>query len=364
MNPIKTLIFIRWLLIVYCYSLPGILQAQVTVSVQMPPGGMVQKEQLWNLIIVNNKDLVDAFIRLSLQDVQTGQVILSANSGSILLDKGVKVVTSAAVQPVLYNYNTAGLTSSFLPMGSYIACYQLYYLLGDAEQPLSNECMRFDISPLSPPLLTTPADKSVVQTTYPLFTWMPPTPVNMFSDLSYDILIAEKLAGQSPAEAIEHNTPLYSKSHLTQPLENYSSAFAKLDTGKTYAWQVVAKNNYSYAAKTEAWTFTIESMKSNLPVTNSSYILLNSVVDNEGIYHLKEKDLNIKYYCIDKANTAVIRLLSADGKTMQEISQPVLYGDNFFNIKLKQGFNKGQLYTIELITIDGSKHSALFSINK
>ena len=30
--------------------------AQVTVNVQLPAGGMVQKDQLWNLVVVNNNN--------------------------------------------------------------------------------------------------------------------------------------------------------------------------------------------------------------------------------------------------------------------------------------------------------------------
>ena len=107
----------------------GNLVAQINVNIQLPPGGMIRKENLWNITIVNNKDdIINLNIKLTLQDAQSGQIVMTASSGNINLGKGVKVLTNADVQPVLYNYNSIDLSRRFLPMGSYIACYQVYNL--------------------------------------------------------------------------------------------------------------------------------------------------------------------------------------------------------------------------------------------
>jgi len=237
--------------------LPLLLKAQLVLNAQLPAAGFVQKDQLWNLIIVNNKaDILDVTIQMDLQDAATGQVVLSASTGNLLIGKGVKNIAAKDLQPILYNYNEPDLSRNYLPMGAYIACYQVISNV-IKEGPLAQECIRFNIDPLSPPLLSSPADKAEIQSPYPQFTWMPPTPYDMFTNLSYDLLVTEVTEGQSATEAIQYNTPIYSKSDITQPYESYASSFTKLDTGKIYAWQVVAKNGISYAAKTEVWTFKI-----------------------------------------------------------------------------------------------------------
>lgn len=238
--------------------LPLLIKAQVSVNVQAPPAGLVSKEQLWNLILVNNNaDILDITMQLDLQDALTGQVVFSASTGNLLLSKGVKMVKAGDLQPVSYTFSLADFAKTYLPMGSYVACYQVINTSGRKEVPVARECVRINIDPLSPPLLSSPSDKSLVQSPYPQFTWMPPTPADMFSSLNYDLLVTEILEGQSATEAIQYNTPIYSKSNITQPYESYASSFTKLDTGKVYAWQVVAKNGLNYAAKTEVWTFKI-----------------------------------------------------------------------------------------------------------
>ncbi len=239
-------------------ALPLLGKAQVNVNVQMPPAGLLQKEMLWNLVLVNNgSDALDVTMQLNLQDAATGQVMLTATTGNLLLAKGVKMIKAGDIQPVSYTYNLPDFARSYLPMGSYVACYQVINAGVRKESPIAEDCIRFNVDPLSPPVLSSPADKSVIETPYPQFTWMPPTPFDMFTSLSYDLLITEVSEGQSSSEAIQYNTPVYAKSNLSQPYEAYATGFTKLDTGKLYAWQVVATNGLNYAAKTEIWTFKI-----------------------------------------------------------------------------------------------------------
>ena len=106
--------------------LPLLLKAQLVLNAQLPAAGFVQKDQLWNLILVNNNaDILDVSIQMDLQDAATGQVVLSASTGNLLIGKGVKNITAKDLQPILYNYNVPELSRNYLPMGAYIACYQV-----------------------------------------------------------------------------------------------------------------------------------------------------------------------------------------------------------------------------------------------
>lgn len=344
--------------------LPCLLQAQVTINAQLPPGGLVQKDQLWYLVLVSTKtDVQDVQIKMSLQDAATGQIVMSANSGSLLLGKGVKIITSRDVQPITYNYQSTDFARNYLPMGAYIACYQLYHTGDKGDEPLGDECIRINIDPLSPPLLNTPAQQAELHTPYPQFTWMPPTPFDMFTDASYEILVTEVMPGQSATEAIQYNTPVYTKGNILQTYESYPSGFSALDTGKIYAWQVVARNGLNYAVKTEVWTFTVKQDRPVMPPVYGIYILLDNKV--EGVYTVtKEDSLHIKFISSSLMYRSGISITDERGRLVKRFTQKINPGDNYFNLALGQGFRAGHIYKMTMADITKKQHSLRFSINK
>jgi hypothetical protein len=352
------------IIILFFTGLSVLSKGQVTVSVQLPPAGQIQKDQLWNLVLVNNSnEILDATLLLNLQDAMTGQTVLSAVTGSILLQKGVKVLSMQDIQPVQYNFIGTDFMGNYLPMGSYIACYRLNKYTHEGGRPLADECVRVNISPLSPPLLITPADKSLSESVYPQFTWVPPAPLDMFSNLNYDLSVTEVLEGQSPMESMLYNNPVYVKSNLKTSFENFPASYARLDTGKLYAWQVTAKNGMSYSAKTEVWTFRIKQTEGpkEKPV-NTSYILVSRNKEITGINYIEESNLYIKYYSFDAEHLTTIRFLNTEGMLLQEVKQKIIYGDNFFNLKLERSFQQGKQYIIEIIDQQNISHTALFGI--
>lgn len=344
--------------------LPLLCVAQVIVNVQLPPGGMVQKEQLWNLSLINNTaDGLEAGIKMVIQDAQTGQELLSANSGRFIINKGIKLITSSELQPILYNNISPGLSGSFLPMGTFTACYQVYRIYGEEEEILANECIQFTIDPLSPPLLNTPADNSVVATGYPLFTWMPPAPAEMFSSLSYDIVVTAVQEGQPAIEAIQYNTPVYSNYNLSQPIENYPASFSALEPGKTYAWQVIAKNGLNYAAKTEVYRFMVDTLipPVSTPVNNGYLLLDNNFKDT---YIITNRKLLLKYISFDREYDGLVVFADTDGNVISSINKTIQQGDNYFDFSLGNEFKKEGIYTSIITDLSGKEQVLHFSIKK
>ena len=350
---------------VLCVAMPLFLQAQFTVNVQLPPAGMIQKDQLWNLVLVNNSnEMTDVSLSLNLQDAVTGQLVLAAVTRSITTGKGVKVINYRDVQPVLFNYLASELSGNFIPLGSYIACYRVFKK-EKANEALADECVRINISPLSPPLLNTPLDKSVLQTKYPQFSWIPPTPTELFSNLSYDISVVEVMEGQSATEAIFNNVPVYANSNIRNTFESLPSSYSSFETGKNYAWQVTAKNGFNYSGQTEVWTFKLQATDSvKTTTTTSAYILLKDKDDHAGVNYINDKNLFIKYYSYSKEYEAEVKLRDADGKVLQELTQKISYGDNFLLFKLNRHFQEGKVYMIEITDLQSKVHSVQFSIRK
>jgi hypothetical protein len=329
-------------------SLHGV--AQVTVNVQLPPGGMVQKDQLWNLVLVNNKsEMTDISISLDVQDAVTGQSVLSASSRMFVLGKGVKLLSQREVQPVQYNYVATEFTQTYLPLGNYIACYRVIKNDVKGAEAHGDECVRINITPLSPPLLNTPLDRTVIETGYPQFSWLPPAPLDLFSSLSYDMIVAEIMEGQTPSEAVLYNAPVYTETGLHQPYKSFPATFTGLKQGQHYAWQVVARNGLNYSAQTETWSFRINTVDTlRTPVVSRSYVELKGKHEPIGVVTVGNEELLVKFYSFDKEHETLIRFFTADGKLVKEQKQLIRYGDNFIRFKLGNRFDKEKTYSVRL----------------
>lgn len=343
--------------------MPLFLAAQIAVSVQLPSAGMIQKDQLWNLLLVNNtNDLFEASVSLNLQDAVTGQTVLSASSRTIFLGRGIKSLGIRDLEPVQYNYLSADIAGNYIPLGSYVACYRIIKN-GTKPEPVADECVRVIINPLSPPQLNTPADKEVLTTPYPMLTWVPPSPAAMFNNLNYAISIAEVGKGQSPADAVLYNVPVYSTANIRNTFQNYPPGYSSLQPGKLYAWQVKANNGFNYSAQTEVWTFTIQADDSaKIVPADAAYIVLQSNPDRSGVNYISDKNLLIKYYSFDKGYETVVSILTDEGKVMQEIKQKIVYGDNFLLFRLNHFFQKGKVYRVQIAGQENAVYSTRFSI--
>lgn len=345
------------------------MQAQLSVSLQEPPAGIVQKNQLWNMtLIYAGNSTVDVTIGLTLVNVSDNQPVLSAYSRSLTLTKGVKQLKAADILPVDYTYVSPAfsrLSDAFLPVGSYQACYTFYSGNRHAETILSEDCMNIDVQPLSPPELVMPADSSSVESSYPQFSWLPPAPLMLFNDLNYELILTEVRADQTPGAAIQENIPLFNGRRLTTPMNTYPSSSRSLDTGKVYAWRVIAKNGETFIAQSDVWTFRIAREKNEIPVPAGGVYMEvsnSNTYSNTGI--IPDDVLGIKYYSYDKTHDAVIRFLNEKEQLVKEVNRSIVYGNNFMVFKLDHSFDKDTTYFIEITDLQGSRYKASFRISK
>ena len=347
--------------------LPFSALTQVALNPQIPPAGLLQKEQLWNVVIVNNGDLFDGNLQLDLQDASTGQVVLTATSINFSVARGVKLIKPSDIQPVSYVYNEPDFAKSFLPMGNYMACYRMINISGSKDAVVAQECGRINIDPLSPPVLNTPADKSVVETPYPQFTWMPPMPIDMFTSLNYDILVTEVLPGQSATEAIQYNNPIYTGSNVLQPYESYPTSLAALDTGKLYAWQVLAKNGTNYSAKTEVWTFKVAPPSwIKLIIEQTPFTKMKTAAPEKGI--APNSFLKIAYNNETTDTSVVVHIVDLKDKQKPEgsFAQKIIRGENLIQEDLRKLLHAadGTSYEAYIINSRGEKWRMLFEVKE
>jgi hypothetical protein len=331
--------------------------AQVNMTVQLPPTGVMQKAQLWNLLLVSGgASAVWVRVELRITDAQSNQPILTGESRNILLTKGGKQLQVADLSPISYEYlsPTADRNANGMLMaGSYIACYSVIQLSGDASALVAEDCLPFAVEPVSPPLLNNPADQSVVEGNLPQFTWIPPAPLSIFSNLNYDFTIVELRSGQSAAEAMQSNIPVYHTSHLKDQFLNYPATAVALDTAKTYAWTVVAKDNSQFAAQTDIWTFKVKGVTpEKVVVTQKAYVQLKKGLDGSAVacsgalqfgYSNDAGDANVTYEIIrldagrNVVKTATLALEPGMNNVMVDVKKLSLTSGQSYLFRLKNG---------------------------
>jgi hypothetical protein len=258
------------------------------------------------------------------------------------------------------------MPDAFLPVGNYRACYTIYAgEINTKATVLSEDCFNFDVDPLSPPQLNFPPDSAIVETNYPQFKWLPPTPVILFTDLNYDLLLTEVLQGQTAMEAIQQNIPIYSALHLKTIDNSYPASNKSLDTGKVYAWRIIAKNGEAFSAPSEVWTFSIASKKSE-KVMPPNQTFLELKIDNSymNTAMITGNILGVKFYSYDKTHEGLITFLDSKGQPIKQITRVIQYGNNFLEFELDHSFRQGELYLIQLPDMQNLLYKASFRISK
>lgn len=343
--------------------------AQISISVQEPPAGIVQKRQLWNVALINSgNNAIDVVVGLTLIDLSDNQPALTAFTRFITLNKGVKQLKATDVEPADYQYASPAfsrLTDALLPIGNYQACYTVYVNGKEEKFVLAENCIMLDIQPLSPPQLTMPVDAATIQNPWPQFSWLPPAPVTLFNDLNYDLLVTEVRPDQSAGAAIQENVPVYNVRRLTTMVNNYPSSNKTLDTGKVYAWRVIAKNGETFAAQSEVWTFRItQDAPKALTPANGVYLDLKSSGAYTSTTVIADNVLGIRFYSYDKSREAVIKFLNEKGEVIKEMKKTVEYGNNYMVFKLDHSFKKDNIYSIELTDLNMIPYRASFRMSK
>ena len=175
-----------------------------------------------------------------------------------------------------------------IPEGHYTLCL-------DVEDPdggklVQNACSDFTIVYPDPPHLVTPFDGDSLENNmqYPVFQWTPVV-VPPSYQLNYSLKIVEILPGQTPSKALSSNIPLYENDNILNSTLVYPISALPIETGKTYAWQVQALDQYGYSpaqndGKSEIFTFSKKKQLIHFfPITINNPVKLSYPSDNASI---------------------------------------------------------------------------------
>lgn len=350
--------------------LPAMVQSQITIQLQVPPLGLTIKPQLWNLSIVNaSKNAYTARVQLVITDISNNQQVLTGSSASFPLIPGAKQFQVKDLSPV--SYNTAGTVAidpspdGFLPTGVFNICYTL---IGSGkevlEATLAEVCETFEIEPLSPPQLITPANLEQLNVPRPNFSWLPPAPINSFNRLQYDWILVEVQPTQSAADAIQMNPPLFSKQRIELTNMQYPLAAPALDTGKTYAWRISARNNQVITAHSEIATFTVVSEKEDSNTLQKAEYYSRLHPTEEASIAICTGMLRFVYENLSNQSVLQYKIIDLSSRQRPEINTEVPYldlknGQNFLQINLSKtsGMKNGGYYLLE---VSGKNHEKAY----
>jgi hypothetical protein len=341
----------------------GAALAQYNI-VPMAVSPIFLKSQLWAVSVSNTGAPIEARLLVDLQDMETRQSILTAESAAFRVPTGATMVTAGSLEPIVYNYSSPVVVDRTpngpLPAGRYQVCYQLLKTSGETVGIAAEDCDELAVEPLSPPLLTSPEDDSVVTVAQPNFTWTPPAPTSMFSDLSYDVIITEVSEGQSVSDAIEKNLPVQQAQGLRTPFLTYPLTGPQLDTGRTYAWQVIARNQQTYAAKSEVWSFKTPGKPLGGTKNSSVYIVMNGRLS--GIGSSDSVALHIKYQSYASVYSSTVTIRDDKGQVMLTATVRIRQGDNYLDIPLDGRLAVGKRYSAYVPDPGGRLTSVTFIV--
>uniref|UniRef100_UPI001A96FD97 hypothetical protein n=1 Tax=Longitalea luteola TaxID=2812563 RepID=UPI001A96FD97 len=112
----------RKLLLIVCLLMGWCLQAQVVITLQLPPLGLTIKPQLWNMSLINTSGgSMTTQLQMVMTDAGTGQTVLTATTPLIQLQPGAQAITASNVGPLTYTagagYAVDANPNGFLPVG-------------------------------------------------------------------------------------------------------------------------------------------------------------------------------------------------------------------------------------------------------
>lgn len=337
---------------------------QVLLIPEIQSGGIILKQQLWSVMINNlSGQSKKVMLTVSVIDQATSQPVLEVSSGTLLLNTGLKRVMYNDLAPLTWSVSTAGFgmdrqLNQPLPVGEYLVCYRLTED-GNKNEILGNECVKVIAEPLSPPQLILPENESVILEQRPVLTWTPPAPVNMFSSLSYDIIVSPLYEKQSPQEALQRNLPVMTTTSANNSLL-YPSSYTNLQPGKTYVWQVAATDVGRFGGKSEVFTFIVMPDSVAKIISMAPYIKLD--MNNPQVTVMHQGVLKMEYFNAYNDTTVKVEayLLSDEkikGKKQISFDLKIKPGQNFLEYKInnKIRLDESAVYGVRLSNSRGEQ---------
>jgi hypothetical protein len=352
-------------LLLWCGILLNGLTTQAQVSVQLThTGGLLTKDQLWNLLLVNTGPQVAmGRVEITLSEIGSNQLLCRFTSRNLSLPAGAKTLSVQDVLPVQTVNYRAGFTDmnpyGVLPPGRYYVCVDVLRLQSDTYTSVGEGCEEAEALVFSPVLLNQPENAVALETKTPLFTWLAPQPAGNYNQLKYDLKLVRLLPNQQAVEGIDQNLPVLQANNINNTSFNYLTTHPGLQAGGVYAWQVTARNGMQPVSVSEVWTFVVGDSDAVRPwVKQAVYSPLRKEASSNFI--TITGDLNIEYNNELNDSTVTAKIIDINAAKPQAIVKenltlPLIYGPNFLSLPVREEYNLGTGRFYKLILENSKK---------
>lgn len=305
-------------------------------------------------------------VNVKVELLQGQKQIYSCNYLNLSCNNGNNNYPSIQPSNETKNNSIVGLTTNgSLPSGQYELCFTVIDEIKQEE--LAQTCFDISVKSLSPPFLIYPNDGSIINILNPNLIWSPPLGSNTFEKYKYDLKLVEIQNNQQPIDAINQNFAILKLQELNSTQLLYPFNAAKLVNGKSYSWQVIAKNDNGYHAETEVWTFTVklDSLSEEKVVFFENHVIPKSELDGSFINIKNELRLDLSPFDVSMINYQILDnnknvIIDNEENIVKQLGNNKYILDLNYSEKLKSN----TLYVAKIVGRKGEKGYVMFKYYK
>ncbi len=233
--------------------------AQITATLRQPPPFQFRAADLWRVNLTNTGSSTEIYLKAIV--TKSAASLVEATSSKFVLPTTLtpKLVDAASISPIDLKKNSTEIDDAFkstgsLPSGKYNIC--IYVYSAGTNALLSQYCSDFEVLQTIKGELISPRDMEDIKIPFPIFNWMPPSPITPGNNVTYEINIVEILERQTAFYAMSANPYIYSKRNIANGIFQYPIAALPLENGRRYAWRVKTYLNGSLLSESEVREFS------------------------------------------------------------------------------------------------------------
>ncbi|MCB0727220.1 MAG: hypothetical protein KDD00_07125 [Ignavibacteriae bacterium] len=247
-------------------------QDSVTVILHQPPPFQFNVSSLWNMTLINNtNESINVYLFGTASSHKTE--IVNATTSGILLPPGTKNINASQFQTIDISYNSNSgnfsdivqQTGSF-PAGNYEYCVTVKRVDNNAE--LGSQCEDVAVENFSQVELSSPMNEAEVNDIYPIFSWLPPTPVPPGNRLNYILNVYEILSRQTDYDAVQSNPAFFQSPYIQNTVMRYPAVSRSFRNDMRYAIQVNAyikvDTGYYLISQSDVKSFIYKNLTASL----------------------------------------------------------------------------------------------------
>ena len=283
------------------------LFAQYNIQLQKPNIIGLKTADLWNCTVQNNSNgAIEVFLQGSIVEKRKGKVY-EVKSGNFQLKPGITIYNTVNYADLQGESELSSdkifidhiVRTNTLPNGEYTFCAFIYSTKGNIK--LAEDCIRFSINEVTPPVLISPLNKGIICEEYPTFIWERQRGFLEGSNQTYNLKIVEVLAGQNPVAAMKSNPCYYCESNIKEPLHQFSFKGIPFQHERKYAWSISVVDNKREIARSDFWEFTWK--KCGLTDTDSDGEDEEEDAEEEEVIVNNDRKKSVGYYAFTQSKS-------------------------------------------------------------